>query len=90
MKSPAIGELIKRELSRQERSVVWFANHLSCDRTNVYRIFAKTSLDTELLVRISIVLEHNFFAFRDLDNDGAFAVVYKRNDGGYGLIDDVE
>ena len=29
-------------------------------------------------------------AFRDLDKDGAFAVVYKRNDGGYGLIDDVE
>lgn len=62
MKSPAIGELIKRELSRQERTVVWFANRLSCDRTNVYRIFAKTSIDTELLVRISIVLEHNFFA----------------------------
>lgn len=62
MKSPAIGELIKRELSRQERTVVWFANRLSCDRTNVYRIFSKRSLDTELLVRISIVLGHNFFA----------------------------
>ena len=35
------------------------------------------------------LLDHNFFAFRDLDNDGSFAVVYKRNDGGYGLIDDV-
>ncbi|MBQ8204547.1 MAG: XRE family transcriptional regulator [Alistipes sp.] len=71
MKSPAIGELIKRELSRQERTVVWFANRLSCDRTNVYRIFAKRSLDTELLVRISIVLGHNFFAdiASELDND---------------------
>ena len=36
------------------------------------------------------LLEHNFFAFRDEDNDGSFAVVYRRNDGGYGLIDDVE
>ena len=27
-----------------------------------------------------------FFAFKDEENDGAFAVVYKRNDGGYGLI----
>ncbi len=35
------------------------------------------------------LLEHNFFAFRDEDNDLAFAVVYKRNDGGYGLIEDV-
>ncbi len=34
------------------------------------------------------LLEHTFFAFRDEDNDGAFAVVYKRNDGGYGLIED--
>ena len=36
------------------------------------------------------LLEHNFFAFRDEDNDGSFAVVYRRNDGGYGLIDDEE
>ena len=36
------------------------------------------------------LLEHNFFAFRDSDNDDAFAVVYRRNDGGYGLIEDAE
>ena len=36
------------------------------------------------------LLEHNFFAFRDEDNDGAFAVVYRRNNGGYGLIEDAE
>ena len=34
------------------------------------------------------LLEHNFFAFRDEDNGGCFAVVYRRNDGGYGIIDD--
>ena len=34
------------------------------------------------------LLEHNFFAFKDEDADGAFAVVYRRNDGGYGLIED--
>ncbi len=36
------------------------------------------------------LLEHNFFAFRDEDSDGAFAVVYKRNDGGYGIIEDAQ
>ena len=36
------------------------------------------------------LLGHTFFAFRDEDNGGSFAVVYRRNDGGYGLIDDVE
>ena len=36
------------------------------------------------------LLGHNFFAFRDEDNGGSFAVVYRRNDGGYGLLDDAE
>lgn len=36
------------------------------------------------------LLDHTFFAFRDEDNGGSFAVVYKRNDGGYGLLDDTE
>ena len=33
------------------------------------------------------LLGHTFFAFKNEDG-GAFAVVYKRNDGGYGLIED--
>lgn len=32
------------------------------------------------------LLEHNFFAFRDEENDDGFAVVYKRHNGGYGII----
>ena len=36
------------------------------------------------------LLGHTFFAFRDEDNGGSFAVVYCRNDGGYGLLDDVK
>ena len=36
------------------------------------------------------LLGHTFFAFRDEDNDGAFAVVYRRNDGGYGLMEDAK
>lgn len=58
----SIGSLIKEELERQERSVSWFARKLSCDRSNVYRLFQKESIDTRLLARISIVLNHDFFA----------------------------
>ena len=36
------------------------------------------------------LLNHSFFAFRDEQKDGAFAIVYKRNDGGYGLIEDTQ
>ena len=57
-----IGQLIRQELRRQERSVAWFARQLSCDRSNIYRIFQKESIDTYLLVRISIILQYNFFS----------------------------
>lgn len=33
------------------------------------------------------LLEHEFFVFRNQDEDGAFAVVYRRKNGGYGVIE---
>ena len=56
-----IGELIQQELRRQERTVSWFARKLNCNRSNVYDIFRRSTIDTELLLRISIVLNTNFF-----------------------------
>ena len=32
------------------------------------------------------LLSHAFYVFRDIDNKGAFSVVYSRKSGGYGLI----
>ena len=57
-----IGILIKEELERQERSITWFAHKLSCDRSNVYRLFQKESIDTNLLARISLLLGRDFFS----------------------------
>ena len=34
------------------------------------------------------LLGHSFFAFKDEEADGSFAVVYRRYDGDYGLIED--
>lgn len=58
-----IGKLIETELRRQERTVAWFARNLYCERTNVYDIFRRESIDTELLLRISRVLKHDFFSY---------------------------
>ena len=63
----SIGNLIKQELEKQERSISWLARKLSCDRTKVYRILQKHSIDTYDLARISILLSHDFFA--DLSNE---------------------
>lgn len=63
LKQVHIGELIKREFDKLPRSctVTWFARHLHCDRTNIYDIFSRQSIDTALLMRISCTLNHNFF-----------------------------
>ena len=59
------------------------------DIVRVKSFYFKPMTREEAVLQMNL-LEHNFFAFRDEDNGGTFAVVYRRNDGGYGLIDDVE
>ena len=56
-----IGCLIFERLTQTEHSIAWFARKLHCSRTNVYNIFKKTNLDVELLKRISVILNYNFF-----------------------------
>jgi len=52
------------------------------------RIAVKPMSAEEAILQMNL-LDHSFFAFRDEDNGGCFAVVYKRNDGGYGLLNDI-
>lgn len=56
-----IGQLIKQELETQGRTVVWFARNMSYSRTNIYKIFERSSIDTDVLLRISALLEVDFF-----------------------------
>ena len=55
----------------------------------VKKFYMRPMTREEAVLQMNL-LEHNFFAFRDEDNGGSFAVVYRRNDGGYGIIDDAE
>lgn len=48
--------------------------------------FRPMSID-EAILQMNLV-NHTFFAFRNEDDGGAFSVVYKRKDGGYGIIVD--
>ena len=41
----------------------------------------------EAVLQMNLV-DHTFFAFKNAEADGAFSVVYRRNEGGYGLIED--
>lgn len=57
-----VGELIKKIVRRRGMTVVSFAERLSCSRANVYKIFDKKSIDTDMLMRISAILHYDFFA----------------------------
>ena len=48
-------------MREQGRTTVWLARQLGCARTFVYRIYERPSIDTSLLLRISKILEHDFF-----------------------------
>ena len=54
-------------------------------RTKTFPI--KPMTRDEAILQMNL-LSHNFYAFKDEAAGGAFAVVYRRNDGGYGLIED--
>ena len=51
------------------------------------RFFFRPMNVDEAILQMNLV-GHTFFAFRNEDEGGAFSVVYKRNDGGYGIIVD--
>ncbi|MCQ2224618.1 MAG: hypothetical protein MJZ14_02680 [Paludibacteraceae bacterium] len=62
-----IGQQIEKIFREQGRKVSWFAENLCCDRRNIYKIFERESIDTLLLSRISILLNHDFL--QDLSNE---------------------
>ena len=56
---------------------------LSIVRTK--RFSLKPMTPEEAVLQMNL-LEHSFFAFRNMDDGDSFSVVYKRKQGGYGLI----
>jgi transcriptional regulator with XRE-family HTH domain len=58
-----IGQKIKEIFDKRQMKLTDFADELGTVRQNVYRIFKKRHLDTGLLIKISQVLDHNFFQY---------------------------
>ena len=56
-----IGKLIQERLKYEEHSVSWLARKLGCDRSNIYHIFDREHIDSDLLMKLSIILNYNFF-----------------------------
>ena len=55
-----IGQLVKSVFEESGMSVSELARQLRCERTNVYTIFKRRTIDVELLAMLSKILNHNF------------------------------
>ena len=59
-----IGKLILQKLSEQERSIVWLAGKVCCDDSNLGKTLKNSRfIYFDLLLRISIAMEEDFFAY---------------------------
>ncbi|MBR4787631.1 MAG: XRE family transcriptional regulator [Bacteroidales bacterium] len=58
---PFIGKIIKGKLKEQGRTVTWLAARLSCTRENLYNVFSKSDINTQMLFQISKELNYDFF-----------------------------
>jgi plasmid maintenance system antidote protein VapI len=57
-----IGEIIKSKYIESGMSISKFASLINCERTNVYSIFKRKSIDTDKLLIISKVLNFDFIS----------------------------
>ena len=55
------GHLIKKLLREEGRSISWFAERMHSDRSNMYKMLERSHVDTQFILKASIVLKHNFF-----------------------------
>ena len=58
-----IGKKIQEKFRASGMSGAEFARQLNYERTNIYRIFERESIDTILLMQISEILNFDFFIY---------------------------
>lgn len=62
MRDVHFGKIIRNELRRQGISVTAFAQEMHCDRSNMYKLFKQSHLDSGFILRASVVLHRDLFA----------------------------
>lgn len=62
-----IGKEIKKKMRARKMTVVGLSRELGCHRTNVYRIFESPTIDSGILLRLSVILSYDFFKLYSKD-----------------------
>ena len=72
-KEPHAGKMIKAELKRQGRTITWLAQQFGYTRENMYKTLSRSWLRTEHLLKISVIMDCDFFQY--------YSDWYKKNKG---------
>jgi plasmid maintenance system antidote protein VapI len=57
-----LGRMVHDQLKQQGKTTVWLAAQLGYTRESVYKIYRRSWMTTDLLIRISVILNYDFFA----------------------------
>jgi plasmid maintenance system antidote protein VapI len=57
-----IGKLICKKMKESGHTASWLARKMECHPSTIQKIFTKQHINTGVLMRISIILQYNFFA----------------------------
>lgn len=60
-KEPHAGKMVKAELKRQGRTITWLAKQFGGTLENMYKVLNKSWIKSESLVKISLIMDYNFF-----------------------------
>lgn len=74
-----IGKKIEEILRKKRIPIVEFAQKINTNRNNVYSIFRRKTIDTGLLLKISEILEFDFFQFYITDKTRSSLVSDRSN-----------
>lgn len=67
---PNVGKMVKTLLEQKGVGVTWLAKRLGCHRNNVYLILGRSWADSQTMMRLSFILDYDFFAvFSQYYND---------------------
>ncbi|MDR0830222.1 MAG: hypothetical protein LBN95_08970 [Prevotellaceae bacterium] len=71
-----MGNVVRRKLLEQKRSISWLANTIIYDRGNLYRMLHKKDVNLHILRRISYALKYNFVRIisDEIDEDFVYNV----------------
>ena len=58
-----IGFVIRKKMSEQGTTIAWLARQINCDRSNLCKQLQNAHIYPELLLKISIALKTDFFAY---------------------------